>query len=354
MRIAVLSNLKQNAPAAAAPESWAELDSLHTVSTIVEVLGRAGHEAEFFEGNLELVQVLPRFRPDLCFNLCEGHFGESRESHVPALLELLRLPYTGSGVLALALTLDKALTKRVLGLSGLTTPPFQVFECVDEVLDPDLRFPLFVKPVHEGSGIGVARQSIVHDPAELLERVAWVLSTYRQPALVERFIRGRELTIGVLGNRGMAASAPPRSPWQELRRVSGLVILPPYEVVLGTREGGVYTHKLKSSAQDGWLADRDYRCPAPLSEELRQRVEQLAATAFLHTGCRDFCRIDLRLDEDDQDDPLRPYLLEVNALPGLAPGWSDLCFEATAAGLSYEELILGILAQATRRLGLDS
>lgn len=350
MRIAVLSNLKQNAPAAAAPESWAELDSHHTVATIVEVLGRAGHVAEFFEGNLELVQLLPRFRPDLCFNLCEGHFGESRESHVPALLELLRLPYTGSGVLALALTLDKAMTKRLLSLHGLTTPPFQVFERADEPLAPALRFPLFVKPVREGSGIGVAEQSIVTQPRELQERVAWVLATYGQPALVERFIRGRELTIGLLGNRGLVASAPPRPPWQELRRVSGLLVLPPYEVVLGGGGGGVYTHQRKSSAQDGWLAGRDYHCPAPLPAALRQQVEELAAAAFLHTGCRDFCRIDLRLDADDG---LRPYILEVNALPGIAPGWSDLYFEAAAAGLSYDELILGILAQATRRLGLD-
>lgn len=351
MRIAVLANLKQNAPLAegSSPDAWAELDSTVTVQSLVTVLERAGHVAKFFEGDLTLVDALPRFAPDLCFNLCEGHFGESRESHIPALLELLRIPYTGSGVLALSVTLDKAMTKRVLAFHDLPTPPFQVFECAEAPLDPRLRFPLFVKPVHEGSGMGVAKQSIVHDECELRARVAWLIATYRQPALVEHFIAGRELTIGVFGNRDTAVSVPDCGPWAELHKVGGLAVLPPYEVVLDSREGSVYTYKKKSGDQDGWLPGRNYHCPAALSPALQQELERLAAAAFLRTGCRDLARIDFRLEEHTQ----RPYILEVNALPGLCPGWSDLCFEALAAGISYEELVLGILAQATRRVGLD-
>ena len=162
MRIAVLANVKPNAPAgaSAAPDAWAELDSPATVEAIARALQLAGHEVASFEGDLGLVEALPRFGPDLCFNLCEGHFGESRESHVPALLEMLRIPYTGAGVLALAVSLDKPTTKTLLRAHGVRTPPSQVFSREDEALDPDLAFPLFVKPSREGSGIGVTRSSL--------------------------------------------------------------------------------------------------------------------------------------------------------------------------------------------------
>jgi D-alanine-D-alanine ligase len=123
-----------------------------TVNAIVAALEAAGHRATFLEGDLSLVEKLPKLRPDICFNISEGHWGDSRESHVPAILEMLRIPYTGSGVLTLALTLDKAMAKRVLAFHGLPTPAFQVFERADEPLDSDLRFPLFVKPSREGTG----------------------------------------------------------------------------------------------------------------------------------------------------------------------------------------------------------
>ncbi|MGH2542694.1 MAG: D-alanine--D-alanine ligase family protein, partial [Ardenticatenaceae bacterium] len=154
MRIAVLANLKQNAPQfpGMSADQWDDLDSPRTVNAILEALRSQGHQAEFFEGNLSLIETLPAYGPDLCFNICEGHFGDSRESHVPTLLEMLRLPYTGSRVLTLALTLDKPMTKRVLAYHDLPTPPFQVFERPHEPLDPTLAFPLFVKPSREGTG----------------------------------------------------------------------------------------------------------------------------------------------------------------------------------------------------------
>lgn len=352
VRIAVLANLKENAPAAAAPDAWAELDSPRTVEAIASVLERAGHAAAFFEGGLSLVEALPRFRPDLCFNLCEGHFGDSRESHVPALLEMLRVPYTGSGVLALAVTLDKPTTKRLLAAHGLATAPFQVFEGPDAALDPALRFPLFVKPSREGSGMGVAGESVVSDEASLRRRVAWTVETYKQPALVERFIRGRELSVGLLGNCDAPTVSPPGERWERLARAGGLIALPAYEVVherFPASEGRVYTRSLKSGSQGEWVRGHHYRCPAPLDAALLREVERLAAATFRATGCRDVARVDLRLDADDGD---RPYVLEINALPGVAPGWSDLALEAAAAGLSYDDLILAIVAQASRRLGL--
>jgi D-alanine-D-alanine ligase len=337
MRIALLENLKENAPACVPllPDSTAEHSTLAEVQPIVEALERGGHVAAFFEGNLTLVETLPRFRPDLCFNMCEGHFGESRESQVPALLEMLRLPYTGAGMLALALTLDKVMTKRWLACHGLPTPPYQVFATPDEPLDPALLFPLFVKPVREGSGKGVSQESIVDDERQLRRRVAWLISAYRQPALVERFIRGREITVGLLGNADDA--------------VTGLVALPAFEIVFRDPRRGVYTHLIKSETPDGWVAGQNYHCPAPLDEPLRLELARLAKAAFVLTGCRDYARVDFRLDDEDAG---RPYLLEVNALPGIFRDWSDMSFEATAAGMSYDDLILSIVSHAARRWGL--
>jgi D-alanine-D-alanine ligase len=354
VRIAVLANLKVNAPAtdAGTPDAWAELDASSTVEAIVAALERAGHAAEFFEGDLALVDALPRYAPDLCFNLCEGHFGDARESHVPALLEMLRVPYTGAGVLALAVTLDKPTTKRVLLSHGLSTPPFQVFEGPDDAIDAALRYPLFVKPSREGSGIGVTADSVVVDEAQLRRRVARLVEAYRQPALVERFIRGRELTVGLLGNPGAADASPPGAAWARLPRVDGLVVLPAYEILherFPAPERGFYSHAMKSGWKGAWTEGEAYRCPAPLDAALLDAVQRLAAATFRVTGCRDIARVDIRLDADDGD---RPYVLEINALPGVAPGWSDMCFEALAAGLSYDELIASVVGYAARRLGL--
>ena len=134
LNIAVLANLKRNAPkyAGMPDDAWDDLDSDITVDAIVSALEAGGHRATFLEGNLSLIETLPALKPDICFNICEGHWGDSREAHVPALLEMLRIPYTASGVMTLALTLDKPMTKRVLAFHGLPTPAFQVFERADE------------------------------------------------------------------------------------------------------------------------------------------------------------------------------------------------------------------------------
>jgi D-alanine-D-alanine ligase len=300
----------------------------------LDVLNRAGHVAEFFEGDARLLETLPRFGPDLCFNLCEGHFGESRECHVPALLEMLRLPYTGPGIPALTLTLDKAMTQQLLDCHGLPTPPRQVFATPDDALDPGLRFPLFVKPVREGSSKGVSVDSLVRDEDRLRERVAWVVSAYRQPALVERFIRGREITVGLLGNDGPGPGD------------AGLTVLPLHEILFDDASEGVYTSQTKSSAPDG-----SFECPASLDPLTARELERLARAAFTHTRCRDFARIDFRLDAEDG---FRPYILEVNALPGIARHWSDLSFEAAAAGMSYDDLILSIVGHASRRAKVEA
>lgn len=350
LNVAVLANLKRNAPAypGMPPDAWADLDSDVTVNAIIAALEARGHRAVFLEGNLSLIETLPRFKPDICFNICEGHWGDSREAHIPALLEMMRIPYTGSGVLTLALTLDKPMTKRVLAFQGLPTPAFQVFERVDEPLDADLTFPLFVKPSREGTGMGVSGSSIVHTEAELRERLAEQFARYQQPILVERFIRGREVTVGVLGN--LKEPVARRVPGDEAaeRIWAGLQFLPALEVDFQkypASEGGVYTNRMKTE----WAHDFHYFCPAPLSAAQRDRLRWLTAAAFRVTGCVDVARVDFRLDADDDD---KPYILEVNPLPGLYPGLSDLVLEAAAMGMSYETLINTILEIACARHGI--
>ncbi len=347
LNVAVLANLKRNAPRydGMPADAWDDLDSDITVDSLVAALEAGGHRATFLEGNLSLIEELPRLKPDICFNICEGHWGDSRESHVPALLEMLRQPYTGSGVLTLALTLDKPMTKRVLAFHDLPTPAFQVFERADEPLDDDLRFPLFVKPSREGTGMGVSGQSIVHDEKELREQLREQLARYHQPILVERFIRGREVTVGVIGN--LRPPVARRMPDDETARrvLGGLRFLPPLEVdfrAYPETEGGVYTNRMKTE----WAHDFHYLCPAPLDAALVEQLNRLTAAVFRVTGCRDVARVDFRLDADDGD---RPYILEVNPLPGLYPGLSDLVLEAAAEGTDYAGLINDILDAACLR-----
>jgi D-alanine-D-alanine ligase len=287
-------------------------------------------------------------QPDICFNICEGHFGDSREAHVPAILEMLRVPYTGSKVLTLALTLDKPMTKRVLTFHGLPTPPFQVFERPDEPLDATLAFPLFVKPSRQGTGMGISAESIVYNEPQLRAQVEHLLESYEEPVLVERFISGRDITVGIVGNL-----APPVA-WrvpenEEAPRVQrGLRFLPPLEIELGEyaqEEGGVYTYHAKVQ-----LADKlNYVCPAPLDPAQAEELDWLAAATFRVTGCLDVARVDFRLDEVDGD---TPYILEINPLPGLSPGTSDLVIEARAAGIGHAELVNMILDEALGRYGI--
>jgi D-alanine-D-alanine ligase len=317
---------------------------------MIEALESCGHRATFLEGNHSLIEALPKLKPDICFNICEGHWGDSREAHIPSLLEMLRIPYTGSKVLTLALTLDKPMTKRVLSFHGLPTPAFQVFERAGEPLDADLRFPLFVKPSREGTGMGVSGDSIVHNEAELRARLAGHLRKYRQPILVERYVRGREVTVGAVGNLSEPVAWRVPADEQAARVLTGLHFLPPLEVdfeAYPASENGVYTNRMKTE----WAHDFHCLCPAPVDPDLVNRLNWLLAAVFRVTGCLDVARVDFRLDADDHN---KPYILEVNPLPGLYPGLSDLVLETEGAGMQYADLINGILRAACARYELHA
>jgi D-alanine-D-alanine ligase len=363
LKVAVLANLKQNAPKfpGMAEDHWDDLDSETTVEALQAAVRAGGHECVYHEGNAELYDRLRENRPDLCFNICEGHFGDGREAQVPALLEMLRLPYTGSRVLTLALALDKSMTKRVLMWHELPTPAFQTFESPDEPLDDDMIFPLFVKPSREGTGMGVSAKSIVQTEQELREQLEHTLHRYKQTALVERFIAGREVTVGLVGNiPGIVARRLP-SRFHSTRnrdyseaglaalKAGGMTFLPPLEIDLAPYKetDGVYSNRLKTDL----AAQLGYLCPAPLDGPQVQELNWLTAAVFRVIGCYDVARVDFRLDESDK---YKPYILEINPLPGLTPVISDLVIEADAIRISHTELVNMILEAAIARHGLST
>jgi D-alanine-D-alanine ligase len=258
---------------------------------------------------------------------------------------MLRVPYTGSQILTLALCLDKPMTKRVLTYHDLPTPPFQVFERITELLDPHMQFPLFVKPSREGTGMGITAESIVSDEDQLRKQLRRLFERYDQPVLAERFIEGREITVGVVGNLSspVAWRVPDN---EEAPRISrGLHFFPPLEVDMSrypSEEAGIYTSKIKTVMAHEF----HYLCPAPLTAEQIEELNWLTAATFRITGCLDVARVDFRLDASDNN---KPYILEINPLPGLNPGYSDLAIEARADGWHYEELVNRILDEAIER-----
>ena len=348
-KVALLANLKVNAPhfEGMPPDQWDDLDSEKTIKSLVDAIHSGGHLCEFLEGDSTLLDTVRKFNPDICFNICEGHFGDAREAQVPAILEMLRIPYTGSKVLTLSMALDKPMTKRILFWHELPTPPFQTFERVDDSITDDIHFPLFVKPSREGTGMGVSGESVVNNEAELREQVAKILERYKQPALVENYIEGREVTVGIVGNlEGPVARRMPEDE-DAARILSGLHFFPPLEVDLKPFEETdvVYSNRLKVD-----LADQlNYICPAPLPHQLVNDLNWYAAAVFRVTGALDVSRVDFRLDVHDN---LKPYILEINPLPGMSPGISDLVIEAEAEGIGHTELVNMVLNTALKRYGL--
>ena len=348
-KVALLANLKVNAPKweGMSEDHWDDLDSEKTIQSLIDAIQSGGHECEFLEGDRTLLETIPKFNPDICFNICEGHFGDSREAQVPAMLEMLRIPYTGSRVFTLALALDKPMTKRILWWHELPTPAFQEFDRADEPLQDDLKFPLFVKPSREGTSIGISAKSIVKTEDELREQVRFIIERYRQPALVESYIDGREITVGLVGNlNGPVARRLPDN--ENAPRIqAGLHFLPPMEVDLKPYEltDTIYSNRLKVA-----LADKlNYIAPAPLDDDMVDELNWLAAAVFRVMGALDVARVDFRLDVNDN---WKPYILEINPLPGLSPGISDLVIEAKADGIEHAGLVNMILDAGLKRNGL--
>jgi D-alanine-D-alanine ligase len=342
LRVGLIYNLKYNVEAepGAPTDALAEYDSAETIQALDGALRAGGHEVIRLEADDTLIDAVRQAAPDICFNIAEGLRGDSRESQVPALLEMLGIPYTGSKVLSHAISLDKAATKRIWRDFGLPTAPFQVLYRGDEPQDQQLSYPLFVKPLHEGTGMGINRHSTVHDEAELRRQARWVIQTYRQPALVESYLPGREFTVGLIGN----TLSPGEKRWNRLYNERGFHLFPVLEIDANVGAGqGLYNADSKSY-NPGEEGAPLYLCPASIPTILEVEMKQMAVVAFEAIGALDLGRVDFRLGADGC-----PYLLEINTLPGLNPIVSDLCIMAQAEGIRYTDLINEILYLAAAR-----
>lgn len=325
LKVGFTFNVKRIKPTAEGEDREAEYDSPTTLQAIREAIASHGHEVVDLEATAELPMVLASTPVDVVFNIAEGFRGRNRESQVPALLELLDIPYTGSDPATLSLALDKALAKRVVRAAGIDTPNFQLMSSGRERLDKQfVRWPLMVKPVAEGSSKGVISKSVCHNETELREVVKEMVERYQQPALVEEYIGGREFTVGLLGERRPE-------------------VLPPMEIVFTDKSDKTPIYKFEDKLEEN---DRiRYEVPAKLEPGQLERLRASARTSFMSLGCRDVARIDFRMDNETG----RIYFIECNPLPGLTPGWSDLVLIAQGDGMDYHTLIGEILSGAIRR-----
>ena len=302
-------------------EQTAEFDSPATIQAITAALSELGHEPVQIGHVRELTRRLAAGeRWDLVFNIAEGLDGLGREALIPALLDAYRIPYTFSDPCVMAVSLHKGFTKSILRDAGLSTPDFALVREAADIDRVDLPYPLFAKPVAEGTGKGISGTSRIENSADLRRCCLDLLATYRQPVLVERYLPGREFTVAILGT-GYRSS-----------------VLGTLEVIIREHgEQGVYTYRNKESSEElvkyRFVGVSDIR-----------PVEDLALRAWRLLGCRDAGRIDIRLDAAGA-----PAILELNPLAGLHPTHSDLPMIATAVGMGYRELIDRIVTSAMRR-----
>jgi|SRR5882672_10863026 len=333
MEIGIAYDLKadfEHLKSASAPDdALEEYDSIATVEGIERALVARGHRVRRLGGGRNFVAAVLEAPPQLVFNISEGRGTRSREAHVPALCEMLGLPYTHSDPLTSALTLDKALAKRVVQSCGVPTPAFAVIERVEQLGDLALRFPLFAKPLFEGSSMGISRKSKLDDPATCRERVAALLRDYGEPVLVEEYCSGAEFTVGVLGTGATA------------RAISAMEIVPK----LVSRADFVYSLEVKRNWN--WAEEVEYHVPPRRPAHEVAAIEKVALDAYRALGIRDVGRVDLRCDAGGT-----PKFIEANPLPGIAPGWSDLAILWERTGRTHDQLIQAILDNACERLKL--
>ena len=345
-RVAVLANIKNEVllqKPDLPPDAYGDFDSFETIELIRKTIETDGHEAKFIIADENLPKALEEFNPDICFNYAEGIQGDAREAQTPSLLEMLGIPYTGSRLLTNAIALDKTLTKRIWRDFGLPVAPFQEFVTGDESVFPELTFPLFVKPAREGSGMGIDDKSIVTTENELRERVIYINNTYKQPALVETFLPGNEYTVGQIGG----PHARQFSRHSEWYNADGFHQMPVLELdSLKAATPGIYSYTAKAELP-GEKGAPEYICPTVIEPELERELLHIGLQAHITIGALDVSRVDIRLDENGN-----PQLMEINPIPGLTPGYSDICIQAAAEGIKHEDLILEILYLAAGRWGL--
>ena len=315
MKIGFSYNLKD--PSKKGTDAHAEYETPETIDAIAEVLSLWGEVVhlpcdEQFPG-----RILDE-RPELVFNIAEGWGGRDRESYTPVMCSMLVIPYTGSDATTLGITMDKVLTKRIARDAGVRTTDFMLCHKPPDA-EPPFGFPAFVKPEYDGSSRGISSHSLISNMDQLIERIRVIINDYHQPALVEPYLKGRDFCVGLLGNN------PPQ-------------VLPICEVLLG-HEKGIPFFSFEYKRLD---TDRLDFTPA-LSGGVLDEMENMSLTLWNVLGCRDYSRIDFRTDAESV-----PYLMEVNALPGLSPVSGIFVRQAIAAGISFDVLIKKIMERIMR------
>jgi D-alanine-D-alanine ligase len=319
-----------------ARDEFAEWDSPATIAAVESALSKLGKVVRL-EANEDFPERLRQTKPDIVFNIAEGFLGVNREAHVPAICEFYGIPYSGSDPFTLSLCLDKARTKETLAFHEIPTPKFAVVRKLEELkaATEGLNLPLFVKPLHEGSSKGITDRNLCWDAKHLFRQTEFLLENYDQPVLVEEYLPGKEFTCAVLGNGDEAT------------------VLPIVAMNFETLPNGalpIYSFDAK------FVWDRPenpldiFQCPARITSALQASIERVTLDAFRVLGCRDWARIDVRLDGSGV-----PNVLEVNPLPGILPDPADnscLPKAARAAGIGYDELIQSCLKYAAARQGV--
>ncbi len=328
MRIGLVYDLrKEYLEMGFSEEETAEFDSEETISALSGAISGLGHEVSRIGHIYELARCLASGqRWDLVFNVAEGLYGRNREAQAPALLEAFNIPYTFSDPLTLALALDKTMAKKIFRENGIPTPDFFTISSMEEAKElqgkiPPVPFPLFLKPVSEGTGKGITSSSIVHNAAELRNQARRLLAKYNQPVLAEAYLPGREYTVGVLGTGKQA-------------RAAGVLEVK----LLENAEPGGYSYANKE------LCEGRVKYTLAKNRKLVEEASELALKAYDALGCRDAGRVDIKAGMDGG-----LYVLEVNPLAGLHPTHSDLPILCFQAGMKYSELIKSIIDSALER-----
>lgn len=337
MRIAFLYNIRHKYPNPNDPESHlqADYDDAETIKSMLRHFKNCGYDVLPIEADEKAYLKLYKFKNtiDLVFNYSLGINGKDRYSHIPAMCEILKIPYTGSSPLAQASVMYKARAKEILLANNIPTLPYQLFRSPNEDLNKNLRFPLIVKPVAQGSSAGITNKSVVENQKSLQKQISFILKTFNEEALVEPFLEGREFSVSMLRN-------PPKI----------LPIVESDHSVLPKNFLPIDSLEVK------WLFEVENKvnnlvCPAKIEKFLKSKLEDIALRTWKALGLVDLCRIDIRCDRFGN-----PFVLEINSPPGLIPPdistASYFPLSARAAGISYEELLKTIISSALKRYKL--
>ena len=304
------------------PDANAEFDHPDTIKVIARAIESNGFSVKRIGNVSNLLDSFDKLNVDIVFNISEGLAGRNRESQVPMLLEMAGIPFVGADALSLGISLDKLMAKKIFMAENIPTPKFVVVETPEQLRRLDhMKFPLFVKPRFEGSSKGLTESSRVENTEDLKKQVELIVDTYKQPALIEEFIRGKEFTVAVIGNH------PPEALPIVQIKIDGKLKLNDKFYTFG---------HIKDDALE-------YVCPAPISKALEKKISDLAVRTYRAIECKDFGRVDIRVDEKDN-----PYVLEINPLPSLST--ADVFMDiAKVLGISYDAMIGRILKAAIQR-----